>query len=726
MRVYYFTKPTVFISLVLGLLLTLLAYNITRSNENKQMHAELDAIKRAYKIAFFRELELNLDILRDIRKFYQSSDQVTRAEFRLFTLEAIQQYDAIKALQWVPRVSAEQKNAFVRQAHTDGLSQFTITQRNAQATMQPIVQAKPFYYPVYFVEPMQGNEQALGFDLSSNPSRYQTILSSIKSGRTLSTPPIQLVQDKHKVAYLFIEPIYHTGSPSPAARQEKFNGFALGVFKIEPLFFSSLKASGIDTKDILLGMQDITDPNHSVSLFTTYASPLEKALTLYQQSINIKHIGRTWRLTLYPNKTFIARHQSQLSNIVLLSGIGFTLVIVSFLYMLISREHSVSLLVQQRTGQLLREQKRSQAILETALNAIITIDFKGAIKSFNPAAQKLFGFQYNEVLNKNVKMLMPAQYANYHDRYLSDFLHTGDAKIIGIGREVIGMKKSGATFPMFLAVDQVDIDDDRIFVGVIADLTQQKEHERRLTDAKDKAEQHSRSKSEFLSMMSHELRTPLTVILGYLPLLVKPDKLPSNVMISEIAHDIKDAGEHLLMLINDVLDISKIEAGRLTLKRQWQNGYDVIQQCLSTLTANALSQNIQLVNQVPDIDVYCDPLRLKQIFFNLLSNAIKFSPNGSITLRAEQAVNSIIFEIQDTGCGIKQEELPYLFEKFYQVDSSSTRAVNGTGLGLAITKRLVELHGGSMSVVSQVGQGSTFTFSIQNAREGQDELNPID
>ncbi|WDE12583.1 CHASE domain-containing protein [Thalassomonas haliotis] len=720
----FLIKPSVITSFLLGLLLSYLGYQFTLNQENKEISHELNTVKLLYQTAFVRELELNIEILRDIRKFYQSSNLVTREEFKQFTVETIEKMPAIKALEWVPRVPQTGIDRYIQDARDDGLANFDITQNDSRGNMVAVGRNKAFYYPVFYIEPLKGNEKALGYDLSSSPARKKTIIASMNSGETLATTPIQLVQEQERsTAYLFMEPVYRGDRTQRQARLENFQGFALGVFHIQPLFLSSLNSAGLYNNQVLVHMEDVSDPGSPVSLFKTYSQEPVQETVHYRQTITIKRLGRTWQLTLHPSQEFIKQFQSNRAQIVFISGMAFTLLVVSFLFLLIGRERAIRQLVEQRTRQLQMEQRRSQAILDTTLNAIITINASGLIQSCNPAGQRLFGYRETELLNNNIKMLMPSPYAEHHDNYLSNYLTSNVSKIIGNGREVKGLKKDGSTFPIFLSVDQASLEDTIIFVGVIADLSQQKENEKILVDAKEKAEMHSRAKSEFLSMMSHELRTPLTVILGYLPLLTNKDKLPLAEIIAEIASEMKDSGEHLLVLINDILDISKIEAGKLEIKRQWQNSHNVVEECLQSLKNSVQGKNVQLVNQVPDLKIFSDPTRIKQIFINLLSNAIKFTAQGAITVRGEQSEKNIIFEVQDTGCGIDNSALPLLFDKFYQVDSSSTRKVRGTGLGLAITKRLIELHGGTISVASQKGVGTTFTFSINNILEANHELN---
>ncbi|MES9905789.1 MAG: ATP-binding protein [Sedimenticola sp.] len=355
---------------------------------------------------------------------------------------------------------------------------------------------------------------------------------------------------------------------------------------------------------------------------------------------------------------------------------------------------------------------RTHAILNTAINAIITADSRGIIQLFNPAAEKLFGYRADEVIGQNLKVLMPEPYHSEHDGYLTHYHSTRKPKIIGIGREVVGRRKDDSTFPMELAVGEAKLGSESLFVGVIQDITLRKAAEEALVQAKEAAEQSNRTKSEFLNMMSHELRTPLTVILGYLPLLKDEDKLPAASMIASIAQDIESSGNHLLTLINDLLDISKIEAGKMALDRQVRSTKEVVHSVITTLRPTADRKGLVLEDRSETSLIFADEVRIKQILINLIGNAIKFTDQGSITVTTCRKDALVTFSVTDTGHGIPGKDLPYIFEKFHQVDSSSTRKAGGTGLGLAITKLLVELHGGSIEVTSRPGEGTEFNFTI--------------
>jgi hypothetical protein len=237
---------------------------------------------------------------------------------------------------------------------------------------------------------------------------------------------------------------------------------------------------------------------------------------------------------------------------------------------------------------------------------------------------------------------------------------------------------------------------------------------RELARARDRAEQESRYKSQFLANMSHEFRTPLNAIIGFSELLDEQTMGPLNERQHEFVGYVMQGGRHLLALINDILDLSKVEAGRMQLSRELVSVGDLVEDVRQTVKPLAEKQGINFSHQVaPDLPcVFVDPMRIKQILFNLISNGIKFNHrHGSVSLEVHAEGDRLLWVISDTGVGIRDEDQSRLFREFERIEQQGPKP-EGTGLGLALTKRLVELHGGSIGVESRAGQGSTFTVSI--------------
>ena len=377
-------------------------------------------------------------------------------------------------------------------------------------------------------------------------------------------------------------------------------------------------------------------------------------------------------------------------------------------------------LKRQQTEKSLRySEAKNRAILDTVISGILAIDKDRIVREFNPGAERIFGYAANEIIGQNVKMLMPEPYHVRHDGYVRRYLDTGEKRIIGIGREVVGKRKDGTTFPLELAVNEMVLKDERMFVGVLTDITARKRAEEVLVAAKEAAEEANRLKSEFINVVSHELRTPLTVIIGNIPLLVDPEDLPDSEEIAEIARDIQEDSGHLLKLINDLLDISKLEAGKMQLHPERLSVPVLVRTVAESIRPLIERKGVSLDVDSAEGVIEVDPTRMKQILLNLLGNAVKFTDEGRISVKTYTKDDMVHVEVSDTGCGIKEEDLPLIFDVFKQVDSSSTRRASGTGLGLSITRRLVEMHGGWISAESRLDEGSTFTFTTPLAGEGR-------
>jgi PAS domain S-box-containing protein len=230
----------------------------------------------------------------------------------------------------------------------------------------------------------------------------------------------------------------------------------------------------------------------------------------------------------------------------------------------------------------------------------------------------------------------------------------------------------------------------------------------------------SRMKTDFLTRISHELRTPLNAIVGYSDLLGEEPAGPLPPPYPRFVANIQEGAQHLLAMVNDLLDISKIEAGRLDLNLEVFRPADALEEVLSVVTPLAKIKNIAIDNQVPPgMSIYADRTRFKQVLYNLLSNAVKFTPeNGRVWVAGDSRGDAADFCVGDTGIGIPESELESVFDEFHRVGGPSSFATEGTGLGLAITRRLVELHGGRIRVESTVGQGSRFCFSVGPNRGG--------
>lgn len=514
--------------------------------------------------------------------------------------------------------------------------------------------------------------------------------------------------------------------------------------------------------------------------------------------------------------------------------------------------------VKKIEAQVRESEEHLRGIMDTAVDGIITIDKRGAVNSFNRAAQGMFGYSAEEVIGKNVKILMPSPYARQHDNFVHNYVRGGHAQIIGIGREVIGQRKDGSTFPMDLDVSELRLGDRVDFTGIIRDITKRKKAESLILESEEKyrnlfnnategfvrttpqgqftdvnpafarmlgyasaeelirevsdigkqvwvnhedrqamidslkandisevkietslrrkdgriicvilamslirdaggkligldaiveditkrkkyeeetiklnekleqrveertreLESANHAKSQFLAAVSHELRTPLNAIIGFSQILVGEHFGPiGEKRYQEYAKDIGSSGEHLLSLVDDLLDISTIEAGKKSLDKLKLPIASIIAECAEIVQEKAKDGGIKLEIDTPDDlpPLYADLRATKQILLNLLTNSIKFTPkDGRVTISAKATKKNTTIKIADTGIGIPAERLPKLTNVFVRAESDAYVAEKGWGLGLSITKSLVELHGGKLDIKSEVGKGTTVTVALPN------------
>ena len=361
-----------------------------------------------------------------------------------------------------------------------------------------------------------------------------------------------------------------------------------------------------------------------------------------------------------------------------------------------------------------------RTIVEVALDCIITIDPTGKVVEFNPAAEKTFGYEKRNAVGRELAdLIVPPSQRDAHRRGLAQYIATGESTLIGQRIELTAMRSDGTQFPIELAISAVPSDGPPMVTAVARDITDRKRMEEVRLRAHAMEEQHRRMletdrlKSEFLANMSHELRTPLNSIIGFAALMHTGKVGQVSPEHEEYLGDILTSGKHLLRLINDVLDLAKVESGKMEFRPESVDLPTLVNEVRDILRGLAASQGLRVETEVdPDVaTAVIDPARLKQILYNFLSNAIKFTPEGGrVVVRiTPEGPDMFRVDVEDTGVGIADEDMGKLFVEFQQLDAGSAKKHEGTGLGLALIKRLVEAQGGRIAVRSTPGTGSVFS-----------------
>lgn len=410
---------------------------------------------------------------------------------------------------------------------------------------------------------------------------------------------------------------------------------------------------------------------------------------------------------------------------------------------------------------------RLKAVFESAVDGIIIIDQRGVIEEVNPAAARLFEYTVDELIGHKINILMPQPYSAEHDSYISNYVHSGQKKIIGIGREVIGLKKSGDEFPFWLSVSEVNLDDRIIYTGFIHDLSKTRNAEEKLqqlnedlenlvvqrtyelervvnklldlnkrfedeikahvftesllrkkevelTESLKKEKELGELKSRFVAMASHEFRTPLSTIMSSVALLKRYTTEAQQENREKHIGKIMSAVTHLTGILNDFLSVSKFDEGKINANLEFFDLHallkDIVEEMSVLLKAD---QRINFIWDSKNNQVYSDPKIIKNILINLLSNAIKYSDDkGIIEFNALVVEDKVMFMVKDQGIGIPEADQKYLFDRFFRASNATN--IEGTGLGLNIVKKYLELLGGTITVESKLSEGTSFIIEIPN------------
>jgi two-component system, sensor histidine kinase and response regulator len=378
--------------------------------------------------------------------------------------------------------------------------------------------------------------------------------------------------------------------------------------------------------------------------------------------------------------------------------------------------------LQKRTSELQTVCEQKNAIVQTALDAVVGMGADGRIIAWNSQAEQMFGYSAEEALGRSMaKTIIPERFRAQHEAGFRRYQETGVSKVLNTRIEIAALRRDGKEFPVEVSIAAIRDGAETTFCAFVRDITERLQSAENLRRAKEGAEMANSAKSEFLANMSHEIRTPMNGILGMTELLLDTDLTAEQ---HESLDLVKTSAEALLRVINDILDYSKIEAGKLDLDPVEFQLRDALEDTLKTLALRAHRKGLELTCEIAEdvpVRVIGDPGRLRQIIVNLVGNAIKFTEAGEVVVRAQlrcQSADSfqLHFEVADTGIGIPPEKQQLIFAPFSQADGSTTRRFGGTGLGLTISSRLVALMGGQIGLESPPGGGSTFHFDAHFAR----------
>jgi signal transduction histidine kinase len=648
-----------------------------------------------------------LQFLHAIERFFVISNTVERRKFHQFVQTALRDFPGLAALSWNPSVRGAARASFEAAVRREGHAGFRVMERDAQGRLRPAAR-RDEYIVVTYIEPSAGNESALGYDISSDAMRRAAIERAHDSGATVATGRIRLVQEPgEQWGILLLQPVYRDGAAlnDAESRRRALQGFAAGVLRMSSIVQAAMPVA--NRRDISLRFLDESAPEPERTLYEINAGIATPAAEALRFDHVFEAAGRSYRIAALPTPAYLAAHPALVAWSVLVASLVFCALLEAFLLFVTGRAAQVARLVEERTRELRDSRERLALAIEGSNQALFDWDVV--------TGKVVVGEQWSRIIGGGHGILVTT---------INDFqalVHPDDlAQVRQQGADLVrGQRsfyyvehrvRSETSGWVWIASRAKVVERDAAgrasrVAGTNVDITERKEVER--------------LKNGFIATVSHELRTPLNAIIGVTEMLIEDarDLKRGEEEIGPLERVLR-AGRHLLALINDILDLSKIEAGKMELYFESFPIAPLVEDVVKTIQPLAHKNGNQLVvNCSADIgSMYADQTRVRQALLNLASNANKFTERGKVTISARRAVEDggagITLAVTDTGIGMAPELMGRLFQEFVQADATTHIKYGGTGLGLVISRRFCQLMGGDITVESEVGRGSTFTIRL--------------
>lgn len=708
-----------------GVLISLALYHFARGLENQRIKAEFSRSANDDFQLIRDALDDHIDVLYVIRSLFASSQEVTRSEFREFTRLILRRRADIIALAWLPRVKAAERAAFEKAARDEGFADFEfkgLTRGHELIKDEP----RQEYFPVYFEEPFEKNRIVFGLDMVSDPQRKNAMDRAGDLNLPISTGRIHLVREGtafHFGTRVFL-PVYQRplANNTVEERRKRLLGFVSLLFNVGKTVSAAVERLEPLGIDVYVFDSDAPSEDRFLCFYPSRLRNVPVEPLTEEQVKNVKGLswsadyniaGRNWTFYFLPTPEYLRNNKRWSAVLVLIGMLSVTLLLSIYLSSILGRTRQIELTVQRRTRELEESQNKLKTALEeweSTFNSITDMIFiqsvDNTILKVNKALAEALKMPAEAIVGKRCFEVLHGTQAPWpscpFEKTKSDHLaHTEE-----VFDQRIGLPLLVTTSPMF--------DSHGRLIGsvhVSKDISDRKR-------AEDELKKLSRLKTDFVSTVSHELRTPLAIM-----------KEGISLVLDRVTGQISENQEKTLTmvytninrlsnLINDLLDISKIEAGRVELKKESVDICQLIRETVEKWKVYAGKKNQELALSSPEcsLPVYLDQDKIIQVLNNLVSNAIKYTPEGGrIEISMVDKEQEIEVSVSDNGEGIAKEDLPRVFEKFQQFSRKAGAGPKGTGLGLAIARQLIEMHQGMIKVESTLGEGTKFTFIVPRA-----------
>ncbi|MDP6421420.1 MAG: CHASE domain-containing protein [SAR202 cluster bacterium] len=687
--------------------------------------------------AIQRGIDRNLELLVSIEGLFSVADQIDRDDFRVFVNTSLSRRPDIQALEWIPRVSGADRTSFEDTAQAVGFADFQITERQAGGLIGVRSQHSE-YYPAYFVAPVKGNEAAMGFDFASDPVMLEALEAARDTGEPVATARITLAPDAgQQPGFAIFHPVYREAGrgDSVSERIEKLEGFAVGVFRIDDMASAALQ--GTEAHDIDLYIFDESAPQGQRFLYlrsrddkqTVDDSSIEQQRGMLSagpyHSAMLDVGGRKWLVMSKPGPDYVSVGGGWDHWGVLSAGLALTGLLAAFAAFRIRAEQELRRttvsrdllseeVAQRRSAEekLQTAQDRLSGILDTAEDAIVSIDESNRITLFNIGATKIFGYQPDEVMGRPLDLLLPTRFQRDDDKHVQRF---AASPIVAreiedlAGASIHGRHKNGKEFPIEATVSQLDLGSESVLTAILRDVTERERLEQRLAERVEDLGRSNAELEQFAYVASHDLQAPLRSVVGFSTMLAEDYVGQLDNDADELISHTVNAALRMQQLIDDLLAYSRV--GRKTIRDERTDCEALLEQELEDLSVT-IRETKTIVTHDPLPVVVGDATLIGQVFRNLINNAMLYRNGKSPTVHVgvRKSEQEWIFSLQDNGIGIDPQYVERIFVIFQRLHSNEE--YSGTGIGLAICRKAVAHLGGRIWVHSQLGEGATFYFTV--------------
>ena len=722
--------------MVITLFVAYVAYehDIYDRNRSFRQLAEIRTKAVAETLQHIRDVELE-----SLARFCASSDNITRWEFLDFTTY-LTKNPAVRTWGWIVPVADEFKSTFEKKAHESGLKDFKIWQKDNQDRQIPAT-GRNFYYPLFHVAPYRSNQVALGYDIGSEAICRSAILEAKSTGLPSATSSTALALNIEKErGMIILRPVFVGNN------LKQLYGFALSVLQMDTMLRIACPDNSLHMELGAICSDRIKGEFIASSCDTrTFSEDSErfsyKKILSYTRSVFA--FGKVFTITAHPGETFILQNNKSTEWLTIVVGMILTAALFVITAVIVRNRDELEMRVLDRTAELHESETVQRVLLDSLPSGVVIIDATTkVIERINDYVANIYGDSADSLLGQGCRSLfIPPTHGICPVCDLGEKIDNAEFEIFRADR---------SRLPILKTVKWIELNGKKKLLECFVDISDLKNAQQNLIETNRQLEESTKqakelaikaqiadiAKSEFLANMSHEIRTPMNGVIGMTGLLLDTELDKEQRRYGEI---VRSSAESLLTIINDILDFSKMEAKKLDIEMLEFDLSAVLDDFTSTIAIRAHEKGLELVCDTdPDVPLMLigDPGRLRQILTNLTGNAIKFTKEGEVAVSVSlikdagaspdldapsPSDNTVLlrFSVRDTGMGIPKDKITMLFDKFSQIDASTTRKYGGTGLGLAISKQLVELMGGRIGAISGDGNGSEFWFTARFGRQDE-------